>query len=285
MLKLNGREVSQVIRGQLKVRAQEFKQRQGRAVGLAVVLVGEDTASQVYVKNKVQACEALGLTSFHHHLSGTVTQNDLEALIKKLNRDKSVDGILVQFPLPEHLCQESVLQVLNPFKDADGLTTENLGLLYTGKMRIAPCTPKGIIALLKHYGLEISGKKAVVLGRSRLVGLPVANLLLSENATVTICHSRTKDISSYTREADIIVVAVGKPRFLGKEDFKQGAVVVDVGIHRVDNQIDGKKLCGDVRFDELDGWVKAASPVPGGVGPMTITMLLQNTIELAEKIH
>ena len=284
MLRLDGKEASQVIRQKLKGDVESFRKKSGRAVGLAVVLVGEDPASQVYVRNKIKACESVGMASFHHHLPVETTQEALEELIQQLNIDDQVDGILVQFPLPDHLNQDRVLQVLSPLKDADGLTTENLGLLYTGEKRVAPCTPQGIIELLKLNKVKISGCRTVVLGRSRLVGLPISHLLLQENATVTICHSRTADVSMHTREADIVVVAAGRPRFLGRENFKKGAVVVDVGIHRLDEEVGSQKLCGDVRFEELEGWASAATPVPGGVGPMTITMLLQNTIKLAYSV-
>ena len=196
-----------------------------------------------------------------------------------------MDSILVQFPLPDHIDEKAILDTLDPQKDGDGLSVENLGLLYTGHKRVAPCTPEGIVELLKNYKISLEKKKVVVVGRSRLVGLPVSYLLLQENATVSICHSKTPDVSNYTKEADVVVVAAGRAQLFGKEDFKKGAVVIDVGIHRKKNLSNENKveLCGDVRFGELEGWVSAATPVPGGVGPMTITMLLQNTLILAQK--
>lgn len=279
---LSGTEVSKKRREELKIQITDFEKKHGRAPGLAVVLVGEDPASQVYVGGKEKACAQVGLKSFRHDLSETTPQEQLEELLVQLNQDEQVDGILVQFPLPGGLDKEAVLRTISPEKDADGLSAENLGLLWGGRPRVAPCTPSGVIAILDHYNIPIEGKKAVVVGRSHLVGLPMAQLLQLRNATVTVCHSKTKDPRSYLQEADIAVIAAGQPRLFGAEDFKVGATVIDVGIHRLDPPQNGKKLCGDVRFEELEGHVVAATPVPGGVGPMTITMLLENTLSLAQ---
>jgi len=278
---LDGKAVAAHKRQEIAENVEQFIQSQKRTPGLAVVLVGEDSASEVYVRNKIKACEQVGVLSFMHRLPEQTSPEELEALITQLNQDDQVDGILVQLPLPKHLDEHEVLSWIDPQKDPDGLTTENLGLMFSGRARIYSCTPNGVMEILKHYDIPIEGKLAVVVGRSNIVGKPMALLLQNANATVTVCHSRTPDISLLTRQADIVVVAVGRKALLGRNDFKQGAVVVDVGMHR--EVIDGKtKLCGDVRFEELDGWVSAATPVPGGVGPMTITMLLHNTLQLAK---
>ncbi len=278
---LDGKAVAAHKRQEIAENVEQFIQSQKRTPGLAVVLVGEDSASEVYVRNKIKACEQVGVLSFMHRLPEQTSPEELEALITQLNQDNQVDGILVQLPLPKHLDEHEVLSWIDPQKDPDGLTTENLGLMFSGRARIYSCTPNGVMEILKHYDIPIEGKLAVVVGRSNIVGKPMALLLQNANATVTVCHSRTPDISLLTRQADIVVVAVGRKALLGRNDFKQGAVVVDVGMHR--EVIDGKtKLCGDVRFEELDGWVSAATPVPGGVGPMTITMLLHNTLQLAK---
>jgi methylenetetrahydrofolate dehydrogenase (NADP+) / methenyltetrahydrofolate cyclohydrolase len=277
MLQLSGTVVSEAKRIQIKKRAQAFEKKMGRKAGLSVIIVGDDPASHVYVKNKVKGCEEVGIRSVHHHLKADIKSTELLNLIEKLNNDNQVDAILVQLPLPKQIDAKKIIQHILPSKDADGLTTENMGLLFEGQPRVTPCTPRGVIEILKHYDISIQGKHCVVVGRSQIVGRPMAQLLLQEDATVTVVHSKTKDISAYTRQADIVVVAAGKPRFLGAEDFKKGAVIIDVGIHRLFSG-----LCGDVRFEELLSHVKAATPVPGGVGPMTITMLLENTLILAE---
>jgi len=280
MLILDGKEVSKVVRASLVPRVQSFKDLTGRPPQLTVVIVGDDKASHVYVQNKKKACEAVGMSSIVYELAGNTTQQELNNLLIQLNGNDGVDGILVQLPLPKHLNSEEVLEILDFAKDPDALTFKALGYFYAGKPVVSPCTPTGVMTILKHYGLSVEGKKAVVVGRSNIVGKPMAQLLTEANATVTVCHSKTPNLSEYTREADIVVVAAGKARFLGKEDFKKDAIVIDVGMH---GSGQGGKLCGDVRFEELDGWVKAATPVPGGVGPMTITTLLQNTCLLAEK--
>lgn len=277
MLILDGKAVASKVRTQVKTDVESFKRKFGRAPGLAVVLVGEDPASQVYVRNKIKACEEAGIHSFHHVMPVDTSEKDLIAKVESLNADGKVDGILVQLPLPAHLKSEKIIEVIRPDKDVDGLTEASLGALFAARAKVAPCTPAGVIEILKHFNLPIAGKSAVVVGRSQIVGRPMFALLIDENATVTMAHSKTKDLEAVTREADIVVVAAGKPRFLGKSAFKKDAVVIDVGIHR---RPEG--LCGDVRFEELEGHVKAATPVPGGVGAMTIAMLLVNTLKLAK---
>lgn len=278
MLILDGKLVSSAVRESLVPRIERIKAKLGRPPHLTVVIVGEDRASQVYVKNKHIACEKIGLHSTIHRLLAQTTQVELLKVVEQLNNDTTVDAVLVQLPLPKHLSSDEVLAALSVQKDADGLTYSSLGLFFAGRAVVKPCTPAGVMKILEFYKISVAGKKAVVVGRSNIVGKPMAALLTDANATTTICHSHTKDLRSYTREADIVVVAAGKPEFLGKDDFKKGAIVIDVGIHRSG----GGKLCGDVRFIELDGWVSAVTPVPGGVGPMTITMLLENTCLLAE---
>jgi methylenetetrahydrofolate dehydrogenase (NADP+)/methenyltetrahydrofolate cyclohydrolase len=278
MLVLDGREVSKVSRASLLPRIETFIKKVGRAPHLTVVIVGDDPASHVYVKNKQLACEKIGLSSTVHRLPVGTTQNELHELLQTLNNEDSVDGILVQLPLPKHLKTEEVLKQVAVEKDADGLTFLSLGYFFAGQPLVSPCTPAGVMEILKFYKIDVAGKKAVVVGRSNIVGKPMALMLSEANATVTVCHSKTPDVSAVTREADIVVVAAGKAHLLGKESFKKDAVVIDVGMHGSG----GGKLMGDVRFDELKDWVKAASPVPGGVGPMTITMLLKNTCLLAE---
>jgi methylenetetrahydrofolate dehydrogenase (NADP+)/methenyltetrahydrofolate cyclohydrolase len=278
MLVLSGKEVALHLEAQIKNRAEIYKKKSGRAPGLAVIMVGDHPASRIYVRNKEAACERVGIVSTRFDVDKKSNVEELESLINRLNADQEVHGILVQSPVPSPFSFDQILAQMNPAKDADGLTSSNLGLLWAGQPRVKPCTPAGVIELLKYYKIPIAGKRAVVVGRSNIVGKPMAQLLMDENATVTICHSKTIDMRSYTREADLVVVAAGQPRLLGKEDFKKGAVVIDVGIHRDANN----KVCGDVRFEELEGHVSAATPVPGGVGPMTINMLLMNTLKLAE---
>ncbi len=279
MILLSGTKVSAKIRKQLAQESAEFLKARRRPPGLAVVIVGDDPASHVYVKNKIKACDEVGFRSFHHHLPATVSESEVLERIQSLTDSPEVDGMLVQLPLPKHLSSERILAAISPLKDADALTIENQGLLYAGRPRVKPCTPAGVIEILKHYDIPIAGQEAVVVGRSAIVGRPMAQLLLMEDATVTIAHSKTRDLRDVTLRADIVVVAAGKPRFLGADDFKKDSVIIDVGVHRL---FDG--LCGDVRFEELRAFARAATPVPGGVGPMTITMLLQNTLQLA-KLH
>lgn len=280
MLVLNGKDVATHVRTALIPRVEKFQRLQGRPPHLAVIIVGDDGASHVYVKNKKVACEAIGMSSTIHALPEKCSQVELNAMIAQLNLDNNVDGILVQFPLPRHLSADEVLSLVASSKDADGLTYASLGYFFAGKPLVKPCTPAGVMTILKHYGISPDGMNAVVIGRSNIVGKPMAQLLTEANATVTLCHSKTKNLTEFTRKADLVVVAAGKARMLGKDDFKKDAVVVDVGIHR---DGPGGKLCGDVRYEELSGWAKAATPVPGGVGPMTIAILIQNTCELAER--
>ncbi len=279
MLILNGKIVAESIRHALVPRVNHFVKKVGRAPHLTVVIVGEDPASKVYVRNKHVACQKIGMSSSILELADTTTEAQLLEALDKLNLDSSVDGVLVQLPLPKELNSDVVLSRLSSAKDADGLTFESLGYFFAGKSVVAPCTPAGVMSILSHYKISVAGLNAVVVGRSNIVGKPMAHLLTQADATVTLCHSKTKNMAEFTRAADLVVVAAGKPRFLGKNDFKKDAIVIDVGIHGTGSG----QLCGDVRFEELDGWVKAATPVPGGVGPMTIATLLQNTCTLAEK--
>lgn len=279
MILLDGKAVAEFVREQLKTRVQAFTQAAGRAPHLAVVLVGEDKASQVYVKNKHLACQKIGMHSTVHALPSLISQTELETVLEKLNKDEGVDGILVQLPLPKGLKPERILEKLKPEKDADGLTYASLGYLWAGRPFVKPCTPSGVMRILEYYKIPVAGKSAVVVGRSNIVGKPMAHLLTEADATVTICHSKTPNMREVTSKADIVVVAAGKAGLLGRDDFRKGSVVIDVGMHGSG----GGKLQGDVRFEELDGHVHAATPVPGGVGPMTIACLLENTMTLAEK--
>lgn len=274
---MDGKALSEKRMAELKLRVDALKAA-GKPVGLAVILVGDDPASQVYVRNKGKACEELGIESETIRLPADTAQADLEALIERLNGDERISGILVQLPLPRHLDEAAALRRIIPEKDVDGFHIENAGKLFTGQAGVVACTPKGILHMLKASGVPLSGKDAVVIGRSNIVGKPVAMLLLNENCTVTLCHSRTQDLAAHTRRADILVAAVGKPRFVTGDMVKPGAAVVDVGINRVDG-----KVVGDVDFASVEpvaGWI---SPVPGGVGKMTICMLMENTIEAAER--
>ena len=261
---LDGKALSEKMMGELKNRVDALKAK-GKTIGLSVILVGENPASQVYVRNKGKACEALGIRGDTILLPEQTTQEELEALIMKLNRDDRVDGILVQLPLPKHLDETKALRLIVPEKDVDGFHIENAGKLFTGQPGVVACTPKGILHMLKACQVPLEGKEAVVIGRSNIVGKPVAMLLLNENCTVTMCHSKTQDLLSHTRRADILVAAVGKPRFVTADMVKPGAAVVDVGINRVDG-----KVVGDVDFEGVSKVAGFISPVPGGVGKMTI---------------
>ena len=274
---MDGKALSQALMEQLKNRVDALKGK-GVSVGLAVILVGDDPASQVYVRNKGLACESLGIYSETLRLPAETTQEELEAAIDRLNQDPRVDGILVQLPLPRHLDEARALKKILPQKDVDGFHIENAGKLFTGQPGVVACTPKGILHMLKACGVPLAGREAVVIGRSNIVGKPVAMLLLNENCTVTICHSRTADLASHTRRADILIAAVGKPRFVTQDMVKPGAAVVDVGINRVDG-----KVVGDVDFESVKEVAGYISPVPGGVGKMTICMLMENTVEAAER--
>ena len=276
---IDGKAVSQKIRETLKKEVEAFSTSSGITPGLAVVLVGEDPASKVYVRNKHKGCLDVGMKSFQIEMAENTSEEELLSKIDELNSDPNVHGILVQLPLPKHISEEKVINRINPEKDVDAFHPENVGKIVSGKYDFIPCTPAGIMELLHFYNVDISGKECVVIGRSNIVGKPMSLLLLAENGTVTICHSRTKNLSEVTKRADIIVVAIGKPRFLTSDMVKPGAVVIDVGINRLD---DGK-LCGDVDFDEVMPLASKITPVPGGVGPMTITMLLKNTLTAAKK--
>ena len=276
---IDGKSIAQEVRAEWKVRADALKAR-GVTPGLAVIIVGEDPASKVYVTNKVKACAELGLHSEHIVMPADTSEAALLAKIKELNEDKKIHGILVQLPVPKHIASHKVLNAISPDKDVDGFHPENVGALITGNMRFAPCTPFGAMKLLEKCGVSVEGKHAVVVGRSNIVGKPMALLLLQANATVTICTSKTRELAKFTRDADILVVATGKPKMITGDMIKPGAAVIDVGINRMP---DGK-LCGDVDFDsakEVAGWI---TPVPGGVGPMTITMLVANTVRAAERL-
>lgn len=274
---LNGQVVSQAHRLRIYSEVQEFVQEYGHAPELAVILVGDCAASQIYVSKKEAACKKVGIISHRYSIDAKEPSAKLESLLAQLNKDQRIHGILLQLPLPQGFDQAKMLQKLSHLKDVDGLSFDAIGRLCCQQTSIEPCTPKGVMAILKHYDIQVAGQKAVVIGRSRIVGKPMFHLLTNANATVILCHSQTHNLSDYTRQADLVVVAAGKPRFLGRDDFKKDSVVIDVGIHRQKNG----SLCGDVRFEELEGHALAATPVPGGVGPMTVTMLLQNTLELA----
>lgn len=274
---LDGKAVSLKVKESVKVRADELKEF-GVEPTLAVVLVGEDKASQTYVRAKEKACNEYGIKSVAHRLSENTTQNELLALINVLNLDDSIHGILVQLPLPKHIDTNVVLAAIDPRKDVDGFHAVNVGKLVSGLDGFVPCTPLGVMEILKEYGIEVAGLNAVVIGRSNIVGKPMANLLLNASATVTVTHSKTKNLKEICKNADLIVAAIGKPFFLKADMVKDGAVVVDVGINRLD---DGR-LVGDVDFDEVAPKCSYITPVPGGVGPMTIAMLLNNTILAAQ---
>ena len=274
---LDGKAVSLKVKESVKVRADEIK-KFGVEPTLAVVLVGEDKASQTYVRAKEKACNEYGIKSVAHRLSENTTQNELLALINVLNLDDSIHGILVQLPLPKHIDTNVVLAAIDPRKDVDGFHAVNVGKLVSGLDGFVPCTPLGVMEILKEYGIDVAGLNAVVIGRSNIVGKPMANLLLNASATVTVTHSKTKNLKEICKSADLIVAAIGKPFFLKADMVKDGAVVVDVGINRLD---DGR-LVGDVDFDEVAPKCSYITPVPGGVGPMTIAMLLNNTILAAQ---
>ncbi|SHO46112.1 bifunctional methylenetetrahydrofolate dehydrogenase/methenyltetrahydrofolate cyclohydrolase FolD [Anaerocolumna xylanovorans] len=274
---IDGKKISSDIKEELKEEVRQLTEK-GISVTLAVVQVGNDSASTVYVGNKKKACEYIGIGSLSYELKEETTQEELLSLIKELNERKDVNGILVQLPLPKHIKEDVIIKAISPEKDVDGFHPENVGLLSTGQKGFVSCTPAGVIELLKRSGITISGKECVVIGRSNIVGKPMAALLIREDATVTICHSKTVDLKKVAKRADILVAAIGKPKFINSEFIKEGAVVIDVGIHR----LEGKKLCGDVDYDDVFDLVSAITPVPGGVGPMTIAMLMKNCVESAK---
>lgn len=271
---IDGKAIAAKVREQAKEKAAQCAAA-GRAPALAVILVGEDPASAVYVKNKAKACEACGVRSLEYRLPADTTERQVLELIADLNADDAVDGILCQLPLPGHIRETAVVNAIVPEKDVDGFHPVNVGRLHLGEDCFVPCTPAGVIRLLEETGVDLCGKRAVVIGRSNIVGKPVASLLTAKNATVTLCHSRTENLPAVTREADVVVVAVGKKHFLTADMVRPGAVVIDVGIHRDETG----KLSGDADFDALLPVVSAITPVPGGVGPMTIAMLMENTVK------
>jgi len=273
---IDGKAVAAAVRERVKVDVAAYVEEAGRVPALATVLVGDDPASEIYVRNKRRTTEDVGMRSVHHGLEAGIKEEELLDLVGQLGEDDEVDGILVQLPLPAHLSSDAVVQALNPVKDVDGLTPVNAGLLAHGTPGLVPCTPAGVMELLAHEGVELEGAEAVVVGRSKLVGVPVARLLLQANATVTVCHSRTRDLDASCRRADVLVAAVGVPRLLGREAVKEGAIVIDVGMNRLE---DG--LSGDVDYEAAAEVAAAITPVPGGVGPMTIAMLLSNTLQAA----
>ncbi|WP_267384453.1 bifunctional methylenetetrahydrofolate dehydrogenase/methenyltetrahydrofolate cyclohydrolase FolD [Cyanobacterium sp. uoEpiScrs1] len=275
---LNGKALAEKIQSELQSWVQKQQPKIGRPPGLAVLMVGDDPASTVYVRNKERACARVGITSFGHHFPKNISQHDLECVIRELNEDPRVDGILVQLPLPAHLDAVKLLLTIDPNKDADGLHPMNLGRLMRGEPGLRSCTPAGVMRLLEEYQIELAGKHAVVVGRSILVGKPLGLMLLEKNATVTMAHSRTQDLRSVTYQGDILIVAVGKPEFINADMVKPGAIVIDVGINRVVRGDGTFQLVGDVDFKSVADIVRYITPVPGGIGPMTVAMLLSNTV-------
>ena len=276
---IDGKAISAAERNKIKEETAAFVVENGFAPGLAVIIVGENPASQVYVRNKHRACGEVGFLSRVYELPEATTQEELNALIDELNADDAIHGILCQLPLPKHLCESEVIARISPKKDVDAFHVQNVGRIMLGDYDFLPCTPAGVMVLLREAGVEIAGKECVVLGRSNIVGKPMAMLLLQANGTVTVCHSRTKDLAEVTHRADILVVAIGKAKFITADMVKPGAVVIDVGMDRDENG----KLCGDVDFASVEPIASAITPVPGGVGPMTITMLLSNTLTAAKR--
>jgi methylenetetrahydrofolate dehydrogenase (NADP+)/methenyltetrahydrofolate cyclohydrolase len=275
---LDGKALAQTIQQELAATVTTLSETYGRSPGLAVLMVGDNPASAAYVRGKERACERVGIASFGQHLPAQTTQADLTAIIHNLNHDDRVDGILVQLPLPDHLDSVALLNEIHPDKDADGLHPVNLGRLLRGEPGLQSCTPAGVMRLLHHYNLPIAGKQVVVLGRSILVGKPLALMLLAEHGTVTIAHSRTPDLSAIARQADILIAAVGRPELVTPAMVKPGAVVIDVGINRIDGADGKSRLVGDVQFEAVSDVASWITPVPGGIGPMTVAMLLQNTV-------
>lgn len=274
---IDGKQISKQIKDELKEQVAAYR-AQGIEIALAVIQVGNDPASTVYVGNKKKACEYIGIQSVSYELPEETTEEELLAIIDKLNHDDSIYGILVQLPVPKHINENHIIQAIDPKKDVDGFHPQSVGALSIGQAGFVSCTPAGIIQLLKRSGIAIEGKECVVLGRSNIVGKPMAMLLLRENGTVTVCHSRTRDLKEVTGRADILVVAIGRPKMIDASYVKEGAVVIDVGIHRDENN----KLCGDVDYASVEPVASAITPVPGGVGPMTIAMLMHNCVEAVE---
>lgn len=270
---IDGKEISAQIKEEVKKEAERQKEK-GKKATLAVILVGNDPASKVYVKNKKKACEYVGIQSLSYELPEETTEEELLQKIEELNKQKDITGILVQLPLPSHIDEDKVICAISPKKDVDGFHPQNVGNLSIGRSGFVSCTPAGVIELLKRSNIEIEGKECVVVGRSNIVGKPMAMLLLRENATVTVCHSKTKNLKEVTKRADILIAAVGRPKFFTADYIKEGAVVIDVGIHRDEKN----QLCGDVDFEQVAEHTSAITPVPGGVGPMTIAMLMKNCL-------
>ncbi len=275
---IDGKAIAALERAKIAEKTEELKKK-GVTPGLAVIIIGEDPASQVYVRNKHKACLEVGFRSDVYTLPENTTEEELLSLVDRLNADEGIDGILCQLPLPKHLDPETVVKHINPKKDVDAFGEANVGKIVLGKYGFLPCTPAGVMVLLEHAGVDVSGKNAVVIGRSNIVGKPMAMLLLNKSATVTVCHSKTKDLGFFTKNADILVSAVGKVKFVTADMVKEGAVVIDVGMNRDENG----RLCGDVDYENVEKIASAITPVPGGVGPMTITMLLKNTLVSAER--
>ena len=277
--KLDGKALAKKIKAELQQKVQSLQIKIGRPPGLAVLMVGDNPASGVYVRNKEKACTQVGITSLGKHFPTQTSQAQLGQVIQKLNQDPQVDGILVQLPLPKHLDSTSLLYQIDPSKDVDGLHPMNLGQLLRGEKGLRSCTPAGVMRLLQEYKIELQGKHAVILGRSILVGKPMALMLLEANSTVTIAHSRSKNLEAITKKADILITAVGRPKMISAEMVKPGAVVIDVGINRVIDEAGNSQLVGDVQFNSVAQVAEYITPVPGGIGPMTVAMLLQNTVE------
>ena len=274
---IDGKKISAEIKDELKEKVTALK-AEGKEITLAVIQVGNDPASAVYVGNKKKSCAYIGIRSLAYELPEDMTEEELLSLVEQLNESKDVHGILVQLPLPEQINEDKIIKAIAPAKDVDGFHPQSVGALSIGQPGFVSCTPAGIIQLLKRSGIEIDGKECVIVGRSNIVGKPMALLLLRENGTVTVCHSHTKNLKEVCKRADILVAAIGKPKFFNHEYIKEGAVVIDVGIHRNENN----KLCGDVDYDDVFPHVSAITPVPGGVGPMTIAMLMYNCVQAAE---
>ena len=275
---IDGKVISAAVKAEVAKETEELK-KQGVTPGLAVIIVGEDPASKVYVANKEKACEQMGFASWKYAMPAETTEEELLALVKKLNEDPAVNGILCQLPLPKHLNEELIINTIVPEKDVDAFHPQNVGKIMIGNYDFLPCTPAGVMEMLKYENIDVSGKECVVIGRSNIVGKPMSMLLLHKNGTVTVCHSRTKELAEVCRRADILVAAVGRANFVTADMVKEGAVVIDVGINRLDNG----KLCGDVNFEEVEPKASYITPVPGGVGPMTIATLMKNTLTAAKK--
>lgn len=281
MIKLDGKELAKKIKDEIKLEVTELKEKLGKVPGLAIVLVGENSASKIYVNSKIKGCNELGFESFAHFLPEDTSEEKLLATIEELNRDKRVNGILVQLPLPKHIDEKKVIDKIALEKDVDGFKSENLGLLMLNdKDSMKPCTPAGIMEILKYYSIELEGKDVVVVGRSNIVGKPMAGLMINQGATVTICNSKTKNLIEKTKSADIVVMAIGKAKFLTADMVKDGAVIIDVGINRTE-----EGLFGDVDYENVSQKSSYITPVPGGVGPMTVAMLFHNTMRAFKKIN